>query len=161
MISFYKEYLEKALLDNYKQEKIGCNTKELFFVALTFFFTHSHFQVYWFIENEQLMEDITDECLDSIDNYLKCNGKLSIYVNKNYTYSGKLREFLKEHNCENLHMFKYGSSLHSIKGNICDFIIFDGKHTIIHNDPYNFLGTICLNDTYTADELKKITNGKE
>lgn len=161
MISTYKEYLEIALGSNNKQEKIGCNTKELFFVALTFFFTHSHFQVYWFIENEQLMEDITDECLEAISNYLKYHGKLSIYVNKNYTYPGKLREFLKEHNCKNLHMFKYGSSLHSMKGNICDFIIFDDKHSIIHNDPYKFLGTISLYDTYIADELKKLTNGKE
>lgn len=160
MISTYKEYLEIALYDN-QTEKIGCNNKDSFFIALTLFFTYSHFQVYWFIENEQLMDDITDECLEAIGNYLKYNGKLSIYVNKNHTKPGKLREFLKEHNCENLQMFKYGSSLHSKKGNICDFIIFDDKHTIIHYDPYEFLGTICLNDTQTANELKKITKGKE
>lgn len=160
MISTYKEYLEIALHDN-RTDKIGCNNKDSFFIALTLFFTCSHFQVYWFIENEQLMDDITDECLEAIGNYLKYNGKLSIYVNKNHTNSGKLREFLKKHNCENLHMFKYGSSLQSIKGNICDFIIFDDKHTIIHYDPYEFLGTICLNDTQMANELKKITNGKE
>ena len=46
MISTYKEYLETALGSNNKQEKIGCNNKKSFFIALEFFL---HIHIFKFI----------------------------------------------------------------------------------------------------------------
>lgn len=159
-IKSYKQYLQ-SLLNNNIKDRLGCNKEKLFFQALSLFFKCSHNEIHWFIEDEKLMENISDECLNSIAYYLTNNGNLYIYVNKDKICFGKLRNFLKDHNCSNLKFFKYAESLKSLDNKIYDFIIFDDINSIIHDDPYNFQGTIYLNNEQKVKQLKRSVFGNE